>query len=98
MPAKSSTPRSMPKLKTPAYPYNLSDANDRSAVARIDKDSDPLLDSIKHLVDKQNRLITYERIERERAVREMREQNDSLREQLRQVGGGEEEDGEGVGR
>lgn len=98
MPASKSTPRSPAKLKTPSYPYQLSDAQDRTAVSRIDKESDPLLDSIKHLVDKQNRLITYERLERERAIRQMREQNDSLREQLRQVGGGEEEDGEGGGR
>ena len=98
MPPRSSTPRSAPKLKTPSYPYNLSDANDRSNVAKIDRESDPLLDSIKHLVNKQNRLIAYERIEKERAIREMREQNDNLKEQLRQVGGGEEEDGEGGGR
>jgi len=35
------------KLVTPAYPYRLQDNQDRAQVGAIDKNADPLLDSIK---------------------------------------------------
>ena len=85
------------KAKTPNYPYRISDSQDRVQAATVDKASDPLLDSIKHLVEKQNRLIAYERIEKEIRTKELRHQNENLRSQLRALNGDADEEYDGLG-
>jgi len=78
----------MAKIQTKTYPYTLTDPTDRGEVSAIQTSSDPLLESIRSLVNKQNKLIGYERVQKERAVRELQSENELLREQIRTLNGG----------
>jgi len=80
------------KPQTANYPYTLTDKGDRTTSATISKTDEPLMDSIRHLVSKQNRLLQYERAANSRIVASMGEEIGVLKRTLRGVGGGGEDE------